>query len=89
MSHTGSVHTCRLSVKAMLSSPYDATTFTRGTGPMHLSYQLQSLSVSGMRVCFLDFQEPDGGKYTPPGKDAGPAKWLRTVALSTSTTFRT
>lgn len=73
----------------MLSQPYEAASFTRGTGPLHLSYQLQSVSLSGMRVCYLDFQEPSGARYMPPGKDAGPAKWLRTVALSTSTTFRT
>ena len=73
----------------MLKRPYDAQTFSRGLGPANLSYQIQSLSLSGMKVCFLDFVESDGSKFTPLNKDgAVPGKWLRTVATSTATTFR-
>lgn len=80
---------CRLVIKAMLKRPYDAQTFSRGLGPANLSYQIQSLSLSGMKVCFLDFVESDGSKFTPLNKDgAVPGKWLRTVATSTATTFR-
>jgi hypothetical protein len=80
---------CRLSIKAMLRRPYDAHTFQRGLGPANLSYQIQSLSVSGMKVCFLDFLEADGSKYVPASKEVtSPGKWLRTVATSTATTFR-
>lgn len=79
---------CRLDIPAMLQRPYEASTFNRGLGPMNLSYQVQSLAVSGMKVCYMDYIEPNGAKYMPMGKDGGPGKWLRTVVTSSSTTFR-
>ena len=73
----------------MLQRPYDANMFSRGLGPANLSYQMQSVSVSGMKVCYLDFVDSSGLKYINPNKEiAGPGKWLRTVTTSTATTFR-
>eukprot|EP00892_Ulva_mutabilis_P007478 jgi/Ulvmu1/5101/UM021_0118.1 len=79
----------QISIKAMLRRPYDANMFSRGLGPANLSYQMQSVSVSGMKVCYLDFLDSSGLKYVNPNKEiAGPGKWLRTVTTSTATTFR-
>lgn len=72
----------------MLGRPFDAATFNRGLGPINLSYQVQGHSMSGMKVCFLDYLEPDGSKFVSTSKDGGPGKWLRTVVTSTATTFR-
>jgi hypothetical protein len=73
----------------MLGRPFDSGMFSRGTGPINLSYQVQSFSTSGMKVCYLDYLEPDGSKYVCMTKDGGPGKWLRTVVTSTASTFRT
>ena len=79
---------CRFNIRAMLGRPFDSASFNRGMGPMNLSYQVQSYSLSGMKVCYLDYLEPDGSKYVCMTKDGGPGKWLRTVVTSTATTFR-
>jgi hypothetical protein len=79
---------CRFNIRAMLGRPFESTSFHRGMGPMNLSYQIQSFSLSGMKVCYLDYLEPNGAKYVSMTKDGGPGKWLRTVVTSTATTFR-